>query len=461
MDWTGAQILGPQNLSERVNSITSDTRTLAQGEVFIALRGEKFDGHHFLDEAIKKGAQAIISEIPPKNPSGLTVPFLLVKDTLQAYVAVGRALRKSFQGKVIAITGSAGKSSTKDMTGILLGPNTLISPKSFNNLLGVSKTLCLLKDETRNLVLEMGMNGLKEIQQMCEIFEPEGGAITNIGDAHIGKLNGREGIYCAKKELFDWLGRAQNPIGVALNLDDPWVVRAGQESAIQNLKKVTYSAKDPSADIFISKKEINPKSGHLTLELTAGSIKLKLTLPHFGIHHAYNLAAAVSLARLLEVPWEQIQERLPALVPSQSRGELTVLDRDITVIDESYNSNPSALLSSLESVMLLEPQKRKVLVVGEMRELDSFSKTLHSEVGEKLGEMLSQSRTKAILFAVGGETRYLIEGLKKTAPSIPCQFSETEEEASSKILPELKAQDVLFVKGSRGIGLDGLIRRLK
>ena len=244
-DWTKAQVFGQENLNSPVTSITSDTRTLGPGEVFIALKGENFDGHHFLQEAIKKGALAIISQVAPDPAVSSRIPFLKVKDSLQAYVDIGRALRKSFHGKVIAITGSAGKSSTKDMTGVLLGPNTLISPKSFNNLLGVSKTLCLLNDQTENLVLEMGMNGLGEIKQMCEQFEPQGGAITNIGDAHIGKLNGKEGIYRAKKELFDWLGKSHAPIGIVMNLDDPWVVRASQDASLTQLKKITYSAQNP------------------------------------------------------------------------------------------------------------------------------------------------------------------------------------------------------------------------
>jgi len=185
IEWTQAQVIGPQLPEQPIQSITSDSRDLKAGEVFIALKGGQFDGHHFLVQAAQKGAVALISENEPPNEIQGKLPVLKVRSSLQAYVDIGRALRKLFPGKVFAITGSAGKSSTKDMVGALLGDHTIISPKSFNNLLGVSKTLCLLEDSTQNLVLEMGMNNFGEIKEMCETFEPLGGSITNIGDAHI------------------------------------------------------------------------------------------------------------------------------------------------------------------------------------------------------------------------------------------------------------------------------------
>jgi len=460
VEWTGAKLLKPASCSHLVNSISSDSRTFKSGEVFIALPGEKFDGHRYIEEVASKGALAIIGQQRPATWNH-SIPFLEVASSLRAYVDIGRALRKKFQGRVIAVTGSAGKSSTKDMLGVLLGPQTIVSPKSFNNLLGVSKTLCLLEDQTRNLVLEMGMNGFGEIEEMCENFQPMGGAITNIGDAHIGKLGGREGIFRAKKELFDWISKLESGLGVAINLDDPLVVRAAKEAFSKPIKTISYSALNPKADIYISERKINPQTGALSLKLKTEGADFEVTIPHFGIHHAYNLAAAVALARLSQVSWKEIGERLPRVVPSESRGQITPLSKQVTLIDESYNSNPAALVSSLESIILMNPTGRKILVIGEMRELDDFSEPLHREVGKKIGKMFSENPNQVIVFGVGKETQFLLKEIQQVNPKISTCFAETVDKVEPLVSASIQSQDLVFVKGSRGIALDKLVTRLK
>jgi len=459
--WTGAQVLGTNVLNQTVHSVSSDSRTLKQGEVFVALRGDSFDGHQFMAQAISMGALAIISEHVPAELKQASIPLLQVKDSLQAYVAIGKALRDSFSGKVLGITGSAGKSSTKDMVGVLLGPNTLVSPKSYNNLLGTSKTLCLLEDTTKNLVLEMGMNGLREIQAMCENFRPEAGVITNIGTAHIGKLGGQSGIYQAKKELMDWLGNSSHCWGVGINLDDPLVVQAVAEAVPKNTPRVTYSAKDSKADIFIEKTQINAQTGALTVDFKVEGRLISARLPHFGIHHAHNLAAAMALARLAGISWDLMEERIVQVVPSESRGQLIDLGKSITLIDESYNSNPSALISSLESVMKMDPHRRKVLVLGEMRELDEFSETLHREVGQALGKLLMKTGQKAEVVCVGADSRFLREGLQEEMPQLATHGVPDVDAVKPWVSALLAPGDIVLVKGSRGNALDQLVKHLK
>jgi len=460
IDWTGAQTTGSVRPDAPVTSINSDTRTLKSGEVFVALKGENFDGNNFVEKAIALGALAVISEKKIQVPSSCPVVLLQVPNSLEAYVSIGKALRESFKGPVVAITGSAGKSSTKDMTAVLLGQNTLSSPKSFNNLLGVSKTLCLLEDSTRNLVLEMGMNGFGEIREMCENFKPQGGLITNIGDAHIGKMGGREGIYRAKKELFDWVAHVNPSLGVAYNLDDEWVVKSVKESFPKDVKKISYSARDSQADIFISQREIHPKTGALSVTLKSIEGEIKVALPHFGMHHAYNLAGSVALAKLVGVSWKDIAQRVSKVVPSHHRGEMSELSNGMILIDESYNSNPAALLSSLESVMLLDPSRRRVLVLGAMRELEGFSRELHEEVGVRLGKMLVEKNISAVLYGVGQDTQSLLEAVQKQRSQVECHFSNAVSEIESQVLAELKKGDIIFVKGSRGIELDRLVKSL-
>ena len=459
-DWTKAEITGSFLPDAAITSLNSDSRTLVAGEVFVAIRGEKFDGHHFLEEAAERGALAVITEKPFVPPVSSKTAVLKVKNSLQAFAEIGKALRESFKGPVVAITGSAGKSSTKDMVAVFLGPDTLCSPKSYNNLLGVSKTLCLLEDRTRHLVLEMGMNGLGEIQEMCEYFQPQGGLITNIGDAHIGKMGGRDGIYRAKKELFDWISRMNPALGIAFNLDDDWVVKAVKETFPKGVRKITYSAKDSSADIFISGKEIEPKSGALNVTLKSEDGELEVALPHFGIHHAYNLAGAIALAKLVGVSWIDISQRVEKVLPSHHRGEMKQLSQEKTLIDESYNSNPSALLSALESVMLLDPNRRRVLVLGAMRELEGFSRELHEEVGFKLGKMLIEKNVSALVCGVGDDTQFLLDSLRKVAPNTQVCFMQNVKEAERPVISQLKKGDIIFVKGSRGIELDLLVKKL-
>lgn len=452
-DWLAISPVGLGSLSLSIKDISTDSRTLQSSSLFVAIRGEHFDGHDYIGEAINRGASAILCERLPQNASQTNCLFFKVSSSLLAFSEVAKQLRNQFSGKVIAITGSAGKSSTKDMAGLLLGPHHLVSPKSFNNLLGVSKTICLLNEKTENLVLEMGMNAKGEIAQMCEVFNPQGGAITNIGDAHIGKLGGREGIYQAKKELFDHIGKIGGPLGVALNQDDPWVMRAAAEALGSEIRRITFSALDSKADIFVSQREVCPKTGNLLFHLDVSGKTMKVSLPHFGVHQALNTAAAVAIAKLMGISDSQIEQRLPLLVPSESRGVIREMSQGVTLIDESYNSNPSALLSALESVFLMAPLRRKLLVIGEMRELEEFSNKLHREVGEKLSQHLEDLSQNSVIIGVGAHTRPLLDAIPQTSKVVKAYFDSVEE-LNHSWEKFLQPQDLVMLKGSRGVGLE-------
>lgn len=452
-DWLNITPVGLGDLKTPLEEVSTDSRALKPNCLFVALRGERFDGHDYMDQAIQKGASAILCESLPPGANQKNCIFFQVPSSLLAFAQIAKQVRNRFKGKVIAITGSAGKSSTKDMAGVLLGPQTLVSPKSFNNLLGVSKTICLLTDRTQNLVLEMGMNAKNEIAQMCEMFHPEGGAITNIGDAHIGKLGGKEGIYQAKKELFDHLGKMGGALGVALNADDPWVMRAAKEALGTQVKRITFSSLDPQADVFLSNKEVCSNTGKLSFELHISGKKMKVSLPHFGVHQAMNAAAAVAIVKLMEISDSQIEERLPLLIPSESRGVIKELPQGVTVIDESYNSNPSALSSTLESVFLMSPHRRKILVIGEMLELDDFSESLHREVGERLLKMAESLSQNVMVVGVGLLTQPLLEAIPVTSKMTKSYFDSVE--ALNHVWEEIiQPNDLVLLKGSRGVGLE-------
>ncbi|MFM8316661.1 MAG: UDP-N-acetylmuramoyl-tripeptide--D-alanyl-D-alanine ligase [Deltaproteobacteria bacterium] len=463
-DWTGG-ILSDRGEGEfSVDSLSTDSRTLKSGDVFLALKGESFDGNLFIQEAAKRGARGVITE----SPEPVAIPKIQVKDGLASLISIGENLRKLFLGEVFAMTGSAGKSSTKDMVAVLLGENTVSSPASFNNLMGVSRTLCLVKDSTQKLVLEMGMNQFGEIAELCRRFQPHYAMITNIGDAHIGKLGGQEGIFRAKKEMFDFLSQFPQAKGLALNADDPWVMEAFKQnfpsSRDSKIKVLTYSKNEKTADVFLAHQEMDSNSGFLNLQIRIGSDakeELAVSLPIFGEHHAQNIIAAIAMVRLANVSVADIRQRISKIQPASHRGEIRLLSQNKIVIDETYNSNPKALKSSLDSLKKLALNKRKVLVLGEMRELGPFSSALHDEIGFYLADWVKQGHPSLLLVTVQGDAKKISERLSSLCPQIETHHFDQVQQATQFVNQQLKPEDIVFLKGSRGVKLETVLASLK
>jgi len=457
-DWCEGVPRGSLPRQLPITMISTDSRTLKPGEVFLALRGKSFDGHQFIPEALKKGAAAVISE----QDAALACPHVTVKSSLSALVRIGERLREHFRGTVMAITGSAGKSTTKDMVATLIGPTTVSSPASFNNLIGVSKTLFLVNESTEHLVLEMGMNAPLEIKELCEHFKPEMGLITNIGEAHIGKLGGKEKIYEAKKELFDYLATSvSQKLAVALNVEDTLVKKAYEQSFRRKIRTMSYSAFGASADVMITEKKIHPENGHLYLQISVKGELIEYDFPLFGLHHAQNLSAAIAMASLVGVPLSQLVTRFPKIRPAYHRGEIHATRSGGLLIDESYNSNPPALSSSLSSLADINPAKRRVLILGEMRELGDFSASLHRKVASHLVKVFGEKKIPFVLLAVGPDAIHFIEPLKPTLSPQSCYHVKDVHEAISLASTLLQPGDLVFVKGSRGVQLDLLVSELK
>jgi len=459
--WTQGELSPKGNARIPVVTISTDTRTLKPGDVYLALKGESFDGNRFVKEAVTAGAIGVICE----SAEELDVPKIKVRDSLEALIAIGESIRHLFTGPVLAITGSAGKSSTKDMVATLLGKDTVSSPASFNNLMGVSRTLCLVNDKTQNLVLEMGMNNFGEIAELCQRFRPQFGMITNIGDAHIGKLGGQEGIYRAKKEMFEFLAKDSKSRGIALNADDLWVMEAYkslfQLNSKTNFGLKTYSLKQKTADVFLENGFMDPETGFLNLRIKISSEQISAALPIFGEHHAQNIIAAIAMVQLLEVSVEQIKARLVNIRPASHRGEVIQLSQDKILIDETYNSNPKALISSLDSLKKLAPKRRKVLVIGEMRELGGFSEKLHEQVGDYLADWLNVDNPAIELITVEGDAYKIAERVKQRCPQTLTSHLPSIQEARAKVPELIRGGDIIFLKGSRGVKLDQLLSVLK
>jgi UDP-N-acetylmuramoyl-tripeptide--D-alanyl-D-alanine ligase len=445
---------------EPITGISTDTRSLHKGCVFAAIKGERFDGHNYLHEAANKGAIAALVEVPPVGTPPL--PVLVVKSTVHALAAIASQLRNRFTGPVFALTGSAGKSSTKNMLASLLGDAVLASPKSFNNLLGVSQTLFLLEEATDKIVLEMGMNARGEIAEMCQYFRPQMGLITNIGTAHIGRLGGQEQIFFAKKELFDAVAAgASSRSAIAVNVDDPLVVRAAKEAVPKSIHRLTYSASGANADVQIQSKSLHPQTGALNVAMHFGGKSGTYDLPVFGLHQAENLAAAVAGALLMGESTAQIESRLSQIRSSEHRGEMFRSPQGVFVLDESYNSNPSALIASLGSAFELNPSLRRVLVLGEMKELDAFSDELHEKAAQALLSIYRAKRIPFVLIGVGSGFAPFTAYIQKHAPEVVTHAARDASEAAALVKQVLKPEDIVLIKGSRGIALDQVVKTLK
>ncbi|MSP18820.1 MAG: UDP-N-acetylmuramoyl-tripeptide--D-alanyl-D-alanine ligase [Bdellovibrionales bacterium] len=460
-EWTLGDLISEGNAEIKVTTISTDTRTLKPGDIYLAMRGEHFDGNAFIPQAVTAGAKGIICE--SSAPKG--IPTIKVKDSLRALITIGENLRSMFKGRVFAITGSAGKSSTKDMLNILLGDLTVSSPASFNNLMGVSRTLCLVNEQTKNLVLEMGMNDFGEIAELCQRFRPQYGLITNIGDAHIGKLGGHEGIYRAKKEMFDFFAKDSQTHGLALNADDPWVMEAYKSNFQQSLDRdfviQSYSTKEATADVFLENSSMDPQTGFLNLGIKIKGEQISISLPVFGEHHAQNIIAAMAMAQLAGVSVSEIKSRLLKIRPASHRGEIILLSQNKIVIDETYNSNPKALISALNSLKKMAPLKRKVLVLGEMRELGVFSAALHEEIATYLVDWVREKNPAMLVMTVQGDAEIISEKLRTQCPEISIIHASTVEVAKERLISLLAPEDIVFIKGSRGIKLDLLLNSLK
>lgn len=456
VQWTKGRLVGTPLKDFPVQIISTDSRTIKKSEVFAALRGESFDGHEFVVEVAKKGASLIISEKEFDCPA----PLLIVPDTLRALISIARELRNHFKGPVFGITGSAGKSSTKEALATILGDNTLASPASFNNLLGVSKTLFLITDDVKQVVLEMGMNDFGEIKEISETFRPTGGLITNIGDAHIGRLGGKEGIYRAKKELFDYLASTGAPLGVALNLDDVMIGQAFRECFHGSVKVVTYTTKsNVMGDVRTLLCEMDPESGNLRLEVSIKGHEVALDLPIYGLHFAQNIAAAIAAGVLYGVEPKTIGERLKGFRPASHRGHIHHLSEKRILIDECYNSNPSALRASLRSCAQFNPQRQRLFVLGEMRELEGFSRKLHEEAADYF--ISTFEKIPFSLVAVTGDMKWFMDRVKAKFPgNSHLHFVSNAEEATALARSLFTPGTISLIKGSRGVKLDRVVADL-
>jgi UDP-N-acetylmuramoyl-tripeptide--D-alanyl-D-alanine ligase len=434
--------------------ISTDSRTVGEGQLFWALKGETFDGHDFVKEAIQRGAAGAVvhKDRTAGLPANTRAAILGVPDTQKALGDLARWWRRRFDARVAAITGSGGKTTTKEMTcGILsLEGFTMKNEGNFNNLIGLPLSLFLLEKTHRYAVLEMGMNRPGEIGRLTEIADPDIGLITNVGRAHLEGVGSIEGVARAKVELLEKM----TPRALAiLNGDDRILMQA---AAAVRKKPITFGQglQNPVRAEKIQNLGREGFSFDIHWEGKAFSVRLRVP----GFHNVYNALAAAAIALSLDLSTDRIQEGLGQFEGIKGRFKVVPLPDGSLLIDDTYNSNPSSLRLALESLGALVHQGTRLIVgLGEMLELGDETEAGHVEAGEMVAGAGADW-----LVALGDHAPEMIQGaVDKGFPQDRAIRVKDHKEMGAKILEVMKPGDLVFLKASRRTGLDRVADRLR
>ena len=442
------------NGTASVPGISIDSRTVRPGELYVAIRGERFDGHDFVEAALAAGAcGAVVSrpvgQLPPASVSGRAL--IVVPDTTGALQRLARWVRRQSGARVVAVTGSAGKTTTKDAAAALLGlrHRVMRSSGNLNNHIGLPLSLLELRHGAEVAVVELGMSHAGEISRLVAIAEPDVRVWTNVAEVHLEFFASIEAIADAKAEILEG---ATSRTALVANADDARVMArtAGFPGAL-----VTFGT---AAGAAVRASEIeNLGIDGMAARVEAGGESVRMRVPLLGRGNLQNALAAVAVGRLFDVPLDAIADRAATLKPAAHRGDVIRLAGGVTVVDDAYNSNPRALEGALAVVGDEQRFARRVAVLGEMRELGERAVALHEACGRAAaGTGLS------LLVTVGG-TPARAMGRAAVAAGMPAaqvRHAETSDEAADMAAREVRRGDLVLVKGSRGVATERVVERL-
>ena len=416
---------------EEVFGFSIDSRTLRKNEIFIAIQGENFDGSNYIDVAIKKGSSWIITS--SKNHKSNRCIY--VKNTKETLCKIASYLVGEVSPKIIAITGSNGKTTTKEMVANILYQHypkneILVTKGNLNNDIGLPLTLFNLKKNHTIVVLEMGMNHQDEITKLCKIAPPDIAVITNIGEAHLENFSSKNGIAKAKKEIL--LGAKKNGIAI-LPRDDVYFNYL--KSDCLYLRCISFGInKNSNIRLDLSSKV-----------LTVDEEKINIESSLLGKENLMNMAAAVSVANALELPTETIIKGMKTIDSIEGRLEVKITASNIKIIDDTYNSNPSSMMMAID--VLDQFEQKKILIVGDMAELGSLSKKYHTDIGHYILE-----KNIDLVMGIGNMTKYLIDVLGTKG-----LWYASKEDLLNETNKILKKDTVVLVKGSRFMRMEQIV----
>jgi len=432
-----------------VTGVSADTRGLKKGDLFFALKGGRSDGHRFVPEAVRRGASGVVISRPIRLHRRRETPsVIVVRDTLRALGDLAGEWRRRFSIPVVAVTGSNGKTTTKDLIAALLARRrrVLKTEGNFNNLIGLPLTLFRLRKNHQIAVLEMGMNVPGEIGRMTEIARPEVGVITNIGRAHLQGLRSLGGVARAKAELLRGLPRS----GVAvLNRDDRFYSYLKRQSRC----RVLSFGYRPAAAVQGFDTVLRGLKG-MEFQARVGRKKGKFSTRLLGFSNATNILAALAVADHCRIPFREMKEGVARFRSASMRMEPLQL-KGMRVLSDVYNANPDSMIGGLNFLAQIHA-RRRIAVLGEMLELGRFSSQAHRELGRR-----AAASGLSLLFAVGPHARRVREGAIEGRMSPDRTFAAREiAEILVLLRGSLRRGDLVFVKGSRGMKMERVIKGL-
>ena len=431
-------ILVSGNKDDEINFFSQDSRQMKNGGMYIPLKGERFDGHNFIESAFQTGAQAIISEKDVNYEDKIVIK---VKDTHQALKDMASYLRNHRPVKVVGVTGSVGKTSTRDMVYSVVKQKykTLKTEGNYNNEIGLPLTILRYHDE-EVLVLEMGMNHLQEMSRLSMIARPDIACITNVGTAHIGELGSRENILKAKLEITDGMKEGSTLI---INQDNDML----QTVELPHLNVVRVG----------KGKEASIQASHIILEETKSSFEVEyqgkkeiIEVPVQGEHNISNALIAIAVGIALNISLEDIKKGIQEFKLTKNRMDILEKNHK-TVIDGTYNASVDSMKSSID--VLANYKKRKVAILADMLELGDYSQQLHEEVGSYVA-----SKGIDILVCVGKEAKYIYQKARESMKDV--YYFESNQEVIARLDELLKEDDVILVKGSHSMNLKEVVEKI-
>ncbi len=450
LDSTGGTLIGGDP-GKAFREISIDSRTIKRGDLFIALRGVRFDGHQFAKEALEKGGKGVIIENKSWGGKGTFAQggkaVIAVGDTLRALGDIAHWWRKKHPIPLIAVVGSNGKTTTKEIIATLLEGSfrVLKTSGNRNNLVGLPLTLLDLGPEHNIAVVEMGMNAKGEIRRMTEIANPDVGLVTNISEAHLEGLGTLEELIKAKGELWNTM----RPDGViVVNQDDVHVMKLAERYPG---KKVTFGL-EVTSDVMAKEFRIEGSKG-VRFTLTLRGREVEVFFPMMGIASIYNALAGTAVASVFGVPWDKIMERLEGFKPFSMRMEIIRMGNGATIINDAYNANPKSMELALKTLSEVKDRGRGIAVLGDMLELGQFSDEAHANIGEKV-----TSLGVDLLFTLGERAEIIAQkarqaGLNKDRVVV----SRDHQDLLLRLKKTIKRGDWILVKGSRALSLEKIV----
>ena len=444
----GKLIIGNEDLI--CENFSKDTRTINKGDIYIGIKGEQFDGSEFWKQALDNGAEAVIIQNIEINQEEIekysNKTIIKVDNTLEVLYEIAKYKRSLYDIPVVAITGSVGKTSTKDIIASVVNMKykTLKTEGNNNNNIGLPLTILKLKDHEA-LVIEMGMNHFGEISLLTNIAKPTLAVITNIGTSHIGNLGSRENILKAKLEILEGMEIPR----IIINNDNDLLHKWYEENR-ENIDIYTYGIENKSD---INAKDIKMKEEGSDFVATLKKENIDIKVPIGGEHFIYNALAAVEVGRILEIPVEQIKQGIEKFELTKKRMDIRKLECGAILINDSYNASYESMKASIE-YLANHTAQRRIAVLGDMFELGEFAEELHRKVGKEVSQ-----KNIDMLICAGENAKYIKEEAEKNK-KIETIFMNNNEEIVEKLKQELKEKDVILIKASNGMKFFEICQKL-